>query len=72
MICPIPRSGPAPPCCSVRLVAVLAGIPEARVTVGRYHQRVVAAAAPIPGAGLASYRALEQRAAERHLAGWWK
>jgi len=51
---------------------VLAGIPEARVTVGRYHQRVVAAAAPIPGAGLASYRALEQRAAERHLAGWWK
>lgn len=52
-----------------RLVAALAGVPEAQVTIDRDHQRVVAAAAPIPDAGLASYRALEQRAAAG-LPGW--
>ncbi len=52
-----------------RLVAALAGVPEAEVTIDRDHQRVVAAAGAIPEAGLATYRALEQRAADR-ASGW--
>ncbi|MHA6720105.1 DUF389 domain-containing protein [Sphingomonas sp. RS6] len=46
-----------------RIVAVAAGVSSDNVTVDRDHQRVVASAAPLPGAGLASYRALEARAA---------
>jgi uncharacterized hydrophobic protein (TIGR00271 family) len=52
-----------------RIVAVAAGVPAEAVTVDRDHQRVVASAAPLPGAGLASYRALETRAAES-APGW--
>ena len=44
------------------LVALAAGVPADRVTVDRERQRAIAAAAPLPGAALASYYALEQRA----------
>lgn len=46
-----------------QLVALAAGTTVARVTLDRDHQRATATAAPLPGAGLAAYRALEARAA---------
>lgn len=46
-----------------RLVAMAAGTSAAQVTVDRDHQRATATARPLPGAGLATYRALEARAA---------
>ncbi len=45
-----------------RIVATAAGVDPERVTLDRYHRRVVARAAVLPGASLATYRALEQRA----------
>ena len=45
------------------LVALAAGVDPASVTVDREHQRVVATAAPLPNATLATYRVLEQRVA---------
>ncbi|QXQ08286.1 DUF389 domain-containing protein [Sphingosinicellaceae bacterium] len=46
-----------------RLVALAAGSTAASVTLDRDHQRATAAAMPLPGANLATYRALEARAA---------
>jgi uncharacterized hydrophobic protein (TIGR00271 family) len=46
-----------------RLVALAAGTSLNRVTLDRDHQRATATATPLPGAGLAAYRALEARAA---------
>ena len=54
---------------AVRMMAMLAGIPESDITIDRDHRRIVAAAAPLPGATLDSYFALEQRAAGA-LDGW--
>ncbi len=45
-----------------QLVAVTAGVPAQRVTLDHDHRRVVATAAVLPGASLATYRVLEQRA----------
>ena len=45
-----------------RLVALAAGTAAARVTLDRDHQRATTTATPLPGAGLAVYRALEARA----------
>lgn len=52
-----------------RTVALAAGTDPAQVTVDRDHRRVTADAAPLPGAGLATYRALEQRLRAEN-AGW--
>ena len=53
-----------------RLVALAAGIAPEAVTVDRDNRRVTGAAAPLPGADLATYRRLEQRAAS--LAPGWE
>lgn len=45
------------------LVALAAGVPAERVTVDRERQRAVVAAGALPGAELATYYALERRAA---------
>lgn len=45
----------------VALVALAAGVDAETVTIDREHHRVTATAAPLPGAGLATYAALEQR-----------
>jgi uncharacterized hydrophobic protein (TIGR00271 family) len=45
------------------LLAVAAGVPEDRVTIDRKRQRAVVAAAPLPGADLSTYYALERRLA---------
>lgn len=45
-------------------VATLAGVARGAVLVDRVAHRLRAAMAPLPGAGLATYRALEQRAAQ--------
>lgn len=45
-----------------RMLALAAGIPVDAVTIDRDHQRASAAASPLPGATLATYRALEERA----------
>lgn len=45
------------------LLALAAGVPPQQVTVDRRRQRAVVAAAALPGADLATYYALEQRAA---------
>ena len=44
-----------------RMVALVAGVPDNQVTVDREHQRAQVTAHALPGAGLASYRALEAR-----------
>ena len=43
------------------MVALVAGVPEDQVTVDREHQRAQVTAHALPGASLASYRALEAR-----------
>jgi len=45
------------------LLALAAGVPEDRVTIDRRRQRAVVAATALPGADLATYYALERRAA---------
>lgn len=52
-----------------RIVATVAGVDPERVTLDREHRRVVATAAALPGATLATYRILEQRASAT-AAGW--
>jgi len=54
---------------AVRVVSILAGIPEADITIDRQHRRIIAAAVAIPGATLDSYFELEHRAASA-LDGW--
>ncbi|MCY7399112.1 MAG: DUF389 domain-containing protein [Sphingomonas bacterium] len=46
-----------------RIVAMAAGVDPERIMLDRDHRRVMGAAAPLPGATLATYRVLEQRAA---------
>ncbi len=45
-----------------RIVAVAAGVDRERVMLDRDHRRVMAPATSLPGASLATYRVLEQRA----------
>jgi len=52
-----------------RMVALITGVSTDDVTVDRDHHRVTAAAAPLPGATLDTYRVLETRAAAED-AGW--
>ena len=52
-----------------RLVALITGIPANGVTIDRDHHRVIAAAAPLAGAPLETYRLLETRAAAQ-VEGW--
>jgi uncharacterized hydrophobic protein (TIGR00271 family) len=52
-----------------RLVALVTGIAAESVTVDRDHHRATAAAAPLPGATLATYRMLETRLAAQ-TEGW--
>ncbi len=52
-----------------RLVALAAGIAADGVTVDRDHHRATAPAAPLPGATLATYRALEMRL-QAEAEGW--
>lgn len=47
-----------------RMVALIAGLKPDEVTIDRDHHRATAAAAPLPGAGVATYRMLEARAAQ--------
>ena len=51
------------------LVALAAGVAPNDVTIDRDHQRVTAAASPLPGADLATYEALEQRVT-KSVEGW--
>lgn len=44
-----------------RMVALAAGVGPDKVTLDREHQRALVAAAPLPGATLATYKALEDR-----------
>ena len=44
------------------MIALVAGIPADAVTIDRDHHRATAAAVPLPGATLATYRMLEARA----------
>ncbi|WP_337303192.1 DUF389 domain-containing protein [Sphingomonas sp. MMO-176] len=46
-------------------IALITGITPDAVTIDRDHHRAVAAAALLPGASIATYRALEKRAAEQ-------
>jgi uncharacterized hydrophobic protein (TIGR00271 family) len=52
-----------------RLLAVAAGVPADTVTLDRDHQRATVTAQPLPGAGLAAYRALETRV-QGSASGW--
>lgn len=52
-----------------RLIALVTGVAEDAVTIDRDHHRATAAAVPLPGATLATYRALESRAAAE-TEGW--
>ena len=45
-----------------RLISLAAGVPDDAITIDRDHRRAIAAAAPLPGAALSTYRALELRA----------
>jgi len=45
-----------------RIVAIAAGVDPERIMLDRDQRRVIAAATPLPGANLATYRVLEQRA----------
>lgn len=47
----------------VRIIALITGISADDVTIDRDHRRATAAAVPLPGATIATYRALESRAA---------
>jgi uncharacterized hydrophobic protein (TIGR00271 family) len=48
---------------AARVVAVAAGVPTDRVTLDYDHRRLIATATLLPGASLATYRVLEERAA---------
>jgi len=50
-------------------IALAAGIEPQRVTIDREHRRATANAAPLPGAALSTYRALEERIAAEND-GW--
>ncbi len=52
------------------IVALAAGVSADAVVVDADHQRAVAAAIPLPGADLATYRALEARAQAAVAQGW--
>jgi len=52
-----------------RLIALVTGVPQQDVTIDRDHRRATAAAVPLPGATIATYRALEARAAAE-TEGW--
>ena len=52
-----------------QMVALIAGLKPDDVTIDRDHHRATAAATPLPGAGIETYRMLETRAAQR--AGDW-
>lgn len=52
-----------------RIVAVAAGVPAEQVTLDHDHRRVIATAAMLPGASLATYRVLELRASAA-IEGW--
>ena len=52
-----------------RMLGLAAGVPSERVIIDRDHRRATVAAAALPGAGLAAYRTLEQRAAAE-ARGW--
>lgn len=52
-----------------QVLALTAGVSPESVTIDREHHRAMATAVPLPGATLASYRALEQRAAAQ-ADGW--
>ena len=52
-----------------QMLALTAGIAPDSVTVDRDHHRAMATAVPLPGASLATYRVLEQRAASQ-ADGW--
>ncbi len=51
------------------LLALAGGVPVESVTLDREHQRAVVSASVLPGAGLATYYALERRAAQA-AEGW--
>jgi uncharacterized hydrophobic protein (TIGR00271 family) len=46
-----------------QMIALITGVPADDVTVDRDHRRATAAAVPLPGATIATYRTLEARAA---------
>lgn len=48
-----------------QMISLAAGVPPEAVTVDRDHHRASAMAAPLPGAAVATYRMLEQRARAR-------
>lgn len=50
-------------------LALVAGVPIEQVTIDRDHRHAVVRATPLPGAGLAAYRALEARVAAGQ-SGW--
>ncbi|MFB9047149.1 DUF389 domain-containing protein [Sphingobium indicum] len=52
-----------------QIISLIAGVPVDAITLDRDHHRASALAEPIPGASLASYRMLEQRA--RSQSGDW-
>ncbi len=52
-----------------RMVGLITGVPADDVTIDRDHHRVIASATALPGASLATYRALEGRAAAEDT-GW--
>lgn len=52
-----------------QMISLVAGVPADAVTLDRDHRRVSAVAAPLPGASVASYRMLEERA--RKQSGDW-
>ncbi|WP_323810863.1 DUF389 domain-containing protein [Sphingobium baderi] len=52
-----------------QMISLAAGVPAEAVTIDRDHRRASAMAAPLPGATVATYRTLEQRA--RRQAGDW-
>lgn len=52
-----------------KMIALVTGIPADDVTIDRDHRRATAAAVPLPGATVATYHALESRAAAE-TEGW--
>lgn len=51
------------------MLGLATGAAETAITIDRDHRRATAAAAPLPGAGLATYRALEARLSAQ-IEGW--
>ncbi|TKD51324.1 DUF389 domain-containing protein [Sphingomonas baiyangensis] len=50
-------------------LALVAGVPRSAIAIDRDERRAVVRAQPLPGAGLAAYRVLEQRVSAQ-IAGW--